>query len=179
MRSDESTHRFVNHSLANLKSNDINPFALREPDMTVKGKKIAYVTFNGVPCSTPLPCCVALTAMRRGSTPKSRTVFSTSVRALEAFLSISLRALPTDIHSFERPTTQSQLHIMCTHHTNVILNVPSHDLPDRWSLNNLHIISGRSCSPRFLVITSIRESCDICIFFYFKLSLLYIVLHSR
>ena len=43
MRSDESTHRFVNHSLANLKSNDINPFALREPDMTVKGKKIAYV----------------------------------------------------------------------------------------------------------------------------------------
>ncbi|KZT73769.1 alternative oxidase [Daedalea quercina L-15889] len=42
VRSDESTHRFVNHSLANLKSNDINPFALREPDMTVKGKKIAF-----------------------------------------------------------------------------------------------------------------------------------------
>ncbi|KAH9936323.1 alternative oxidase-domain-containing protein [Fomitopsis serialis] len=42
VRSDESTHRFVNHSLANLKPNDINPFALREPDMTVKGKKIAF-----------------------------------------------------------------------------------------------------------------------------------------
>lgn len=39
VRSDESTHRFVNHSLANLKKDDINPFAFREPDMTVKGKK--------------------------------------------------------------------------------------------------------------------------------------------
>ncbi|PCH40100.1 mitochondrial alternative oxidase [Wolfiporia cocos MD-104 SS10] len=42
VRSDESTHRFVNHSLANLKKDDVNPFALREPDMTVKGKKIAF-----------------------------------------------------------------------------------------------------------------------------------------
>ncbi|CCM03525.1 uncharacterized protein FIBRA_05659 [Fibroporia radiculosa] len=42
VRSDESTHRFVNHSLANLKKHDINPFALREPDMTVKGKKVAF-----------------------------------------------------------------------------------------------------------------------------------------
>lgn len=41
VRSDESTHRFVNHSLANLNPNtDVNPFALREPDMTVKGKKL-------------------------------------------------------------------------------------------------------------------------------------------
>ena len=40
VRSDESTHRFVNHSFANLDvQNDINPFALREPDMHVKGKK--------------------------------------------------------------------------------------------------------------------------------------------
>ncbi|KAJ6632402.1 alternative oxidase-domain-containing protein [Mycena sp. CBHHK59/15] len=43
VRSDESTHRFVNHSLANLNvSTDVNPFALREPDMFVKGKKIAF-----------------------------------------------------------------------------------------------------------------------------------------
>lgn len=42
VRSDETTHRFVNHSLANLNpSTDVNPFALREPDMHVKGKKIA------------------------------------------------------------------------------------------------------------------------------------------
>lgn len=46
VRSDESTHRFVNHSLANLnQSTDVNPFALREPDMHTKGKKIAYVLF--------------------------------------------------------------------------------------------------------------------------------------
>lgn len=44
VRSDETTHRFVNHSLANLDSNtDVNPFALREPDMLVKGKKLGYV----------------------------------------------------------------------------------------------------------------------------------------
>ncbi|KAI0354974.1 alternative oxidase [Trametes cingulata] len=43
VRSDESTHRFVNHSLASLKyATDINPFALREPDMTVKGKRIGF-----------------------------------------------------------------------------------------------------------------------------------------
>lgn len=44
VRSDESTHRFVNHSLANLNPDtDVNPFALREPDMTVKGTKLGYV----------------------------------------------------------------------------------------------------------------------------------------
>ena len=41
VRSDESTHRFVNHSLASLKyGTDINPFAVREPDMTTKGSTI-------------------------------------------------------------------------------------------------------------------------------------------
>lgn len=41
VRSDESTHRFVNHSLANLNvKTDVNPFALREPDMHVKGRKL-------------------------------------------------------------------------------------------------------------------------------------------
>ncbi|PSR83891.1 hypothetical protein PHLCEN_2v5600 [Hermanssonia centrifuga] len=43
VRSDESTHRFVNHSLANLNyKTDINPFALREPDMHVKGTKLGF-----------------------------------------------------------------------------------------------------------------------------------------
>ncbi|KAJ7674062.1 alternative oxidase-domain-containing protein [Mycena polygramma] len=43
VRSDETTHRFVNHSLANLHtSTDVNPFALREPDMYTKGQKIAF-----------------------------------------------------------------------------------------------------------------------------------------
>ena len=41
VRSDETTHRFVNHSLASLKyESDINPFALHEPDMTTKGSRI-------------------------------------------------------------------------------------------------------------------------------------------
>lgn len=44
VRSDETTHRFVNHSLANLNpATDVNPFALREPDMHVKGKKLGCV----------------------------------------------------------------------------------------------------------------------------------------
>ncbi|KAH7921910.1 alternative oxidase [Leucogyrophana mollusca] len=43
VRSDETTHRFVNHSLANLNpKTDVNPFAFREPDMHVKGKKIGF-----------------------------------------------------------------------------------------------------------------------------------------
>ncbi|KAF8879887.1 alternative oxidase-domain-containing protein [Gymnopilus junonius] len=43
VRSDETTHRFVNHTLANLNSDtDVNPFALREPDMHVKGKTLGF-----------------------------------------------------------------------------------------------------------------------------------------
>ncbi|KAL1950272.1 hypothetical protein VTO73DRAFT_5396 [Trametes versicolor] len=43
VRSDESTHRFVNHSLASLKyESDVNPFALREPGMTTKGTHICF-----------------------------------------------------------------------------------------------------------------------------------------
>lgn len=43
VRSDESTHRFVNHSLANLNyKTDVNPFAIREPDMHVKGTKLGF-----------------------------------------------------------------------------------------------------------------------------------------
>lgn len=44
VRSDETTHRFVNHSLASLKPEDVNPFAMGEPPMTTKGTKIAYVS---------------------------------------------------------------------------------------------------------------------------------------
>lgn len=43
VRSDETTHRFVNHSLGNLESDDLNPFAIREPDMHVMGRTIEYV----------------------------------------------------------------------------------------------------------------------------------------
>lgn len=39
VRSDESTHRFVNNTLASLKPQDVNPFALGEPGMRVKGAK--------------------------------------------------------------------------------------------------------------------------------------------
>ncbi|KAI0801802.1 AOX, alternative oxidase mitochondrial precursor [Irpex lacteus] len=43
VRSDETTHRFVNHSLANLNpTTDVNPFAIREPDMHVKGAKLGF-----------------------------------------------------------------------------------------------------------------------------------------
>jgi hypothetical protein len=42
VRSDETTHRFVNHSLGNLEDTDVNPFAIREPDMHTKGKHIEF-----------------------------------------------------------------------------------------------------------------------------------------
>ncbi|KAH7336896.1 AOX, alternative oxidase mitochondrial precursor [Rhizoctonia solani] len=43
VRADESTHRFVNHSLANLKQKeDLNPFAIREPDMNTKGSRPGF-----------------------------------------------------------------------------------------------------------------------------------------
>ena len=46
VRSDESTHRFVNHSLGNLQDTDVNPFAIREPDMHTKGKHIEYALIS-------------------------------------------------------------------------------------------------------------------------------------
>jgi len=42
VRADESTHRFVNHSLASLEMSDTNPFALGEPGMKVKGTKAGF-----------------------------------------------------------------------------------------------------------------------------------------
>lgn len=43
VRSDETTHRFVNHTLANLDPRaDVNPFALGEPDMRVKGATAGF-----------------------------------------------------------------------------------------------------------------------------------------
>jgi Alternative oxidase len=58
VRSDETTHRFVNHSLGNLGPNDVNPFAIREPDMHVKGKTIEYVSCLSV------EWCMSLTSNR-------------------------------------------------------------------------------------------------------------------
>jgi ubiquinol oxidase len=39
VRADEATHRFVNHSLANLdQQKDFNPFAIGEPGAEVRGQ---------------------------------------------------------------------------------------------------------------------------------------------
>jgi hypothetical protein len=53
VRSDESTHRFVNHSLGNLQDTDVNPFAIREPDMHTKGKQIEYALISSPMCRLP------------------------------------------------------------------------------------------------------------------------------
>ncbi|KAH9891657.1 alternative oxidase [Cubamyces lactineus] len=43
VRSDESNHRFVNHSLASLNwKSDVNPFALREPSMATKATVVGF-----------------------------------------------------------------------------------------------------------------------------------------
>ncbi|KAH8917585.1 alternative oxidase [Atractiella rhizophila] len=43
IRADEATHRFVNHTLANLKrQTTFNPFAMKEPDGHIKGSKAAF-----------------------------------------------------------------------------------------------------------------------------------------
>ncbi|KAG9102542.1 hypothetical protein FRC06_001816 [Ceratobasidium sp. 370] len=43
VRADEATHRFVNHSLANLERiDDVNPFAVREPAMELKGSTAGF-----------------------------------------------------------------------------------------------------------------------------------------
>ena len=40
VRADEATHRFVNHSLANLdQKRDFNPFALGEASAEIRGTK--------------------------------------------------------------------------------------------------------------------------------------------
>jgi hypothetical protein len=73
VRSDETTHRFVNHSLANLDTKtDVNPFALREPNMFVKGAKIEYVWHPAPPILTPVYMCSDSTAPSQRSTWPSR-----------------------------------------------------------------------------------------------------------
>jgi len=42
VRADEATHRFVNHSLANLKQNDFNPFAMAEASAEVRGTTYGF-----------------------------------------------------------------------------------------------------------------------------------------
>ena len=45
VRADEATHRFVNHSLANLdQKRDFNPFALGEADPETRGSKAGWVS---------------------------------------------------------------------------------------------------------------------------------------
>lgn len=77
VRSDETTHRFVNHSLANLNHNtDVNPFALREPDMYLKGTKIGYVCCSR-DCTSILPSAPSCDP---GSKERSLRVTSNSHR---------------------------------------------------------------------------------------------------
>ncbi|CAD6580740.1 MAG: Alternative oxidase, mitochondrial precursor, partial [Tremellales sp. Tagirdzhanova-0007] len=43
VRADEATHRFVNHSLANLdQKRDFNPFALGEASADIRGTKYGF-----------------------------------------------------------------------------------------------------------------------------------------
>ena len=43
VRADEATHRFVNHSLADLDhKHDFNPFAIGEPGAEVRGKSWGF-----------------------------------------------------------------------------------------------------------------------------------------
>jgi acetyl-CoA acetyltransferase len=43
VRADEATHRFVNHSLADLdQQHDFNPFALGEASAEIRGKKYGF-----------------------------------------------------------------------------------------------------------------------------------------
>ncbi|KAK4051721.1 inducible alternative oxidase 2 [Microbotryomycetes sp. JL221] len=42
IRADEAGHRFVNHTLANLKGDDINPFAIKHPDPVVQGTRACF-----------------------------------------------------------------------------------------------------------------------------------------
>lgn len=43
VRADEATHRFVNHSLANLdQKRDFNPFAIGEPGAETRGKSWGF-----------------------------------------------------------------------------------------------------------------------------------------
>jgi ubiquinol oxidase len=43
VRADEATHRFVNHSLANLdQQKDFNPFAIGEPGAEVRGQSWGF-----------------------------------------------------------------------------------------------------------------------------------------
>ncbi|KAM0790117.1 hypothetical protein ACM66B_005443 [Microbotryomycetes sp. NB124-2] len=37
IRADEAGHRFVNHTLANLRKDDVNPFAIKHPDAVLQG----------------------------------------------------------------------------------------------------------------------------------------------
>lgn len=42
VRADEAGHRFLNHTLANLDGDDLNPFAVKHADGTIQGKVAGF-----------------------------------------------------------------------------------------------------------------------------------------
>jgi ubiquinol oxidase len=48
IRTDEAGHRFYNHSIANLKDQDFNPFAIRKPTGALQGEIIAFSREEGL-----------------------------------------------------------------------------------------------------------------------------------
>lgn len=105
VRSDESTHRFVNHSLANLDyKSDINPFALREPDMHVKGTKLgcAVQSFSVLP-RILMPLSVVSSGRNPSSTSRSRTSSWAGTKFETTHWIFSLDIFITIIHIVQIP----------------------------------------------------------------------------
>lgn len=48
IRTDEAGHRFYNHSIANLKDYDFNPFAIRKPTGELQGTNIGFTREQGL-----------------------------------------------------------------------------------------------------------------------------------
>lgn len=48
IRTDEAGHRFYNHSIANLKDYDFNPFAIRKPTGELQGTNIGFSREQGL-----------------------------------------------------------------------------------------------------------------------------------
>lgn len=48
IRTDEAGHRFYNHSIANLKDYDFNPFAIRKPSGELQGTNIGFTREQGL-----------------------------------------------------------------------------------------------------------------------------------
>lgn len=48
IRTDEAGHRFYNHSIANLKDHDFNPFAIKKPSGDLQGQIIGFTREQGL-----------------------------------------------------------------------------------------------------------------------------------